>query len=89
VKKDGLQRRKLQYLIPALAEFILCAVVYCHLLREVLGNTLVKCSGSTLMSLYQREGGIGAESEGKRLQSKERKKRGALVYREGKAKRKA
>lgn len=41
------------------------------------------------MSLYQRERGIGAESEGKRLQSMERKKRGALVYREGKTKRKA
>lgn len=41
------------------------------------------------MSLYRREERIGAESEGKRLQSMKNKKSRALVYREGKAKRKA
>lgn len=89
VEKTGLQYRKLQYLDLALAKCILEAGVYCHLFRGVLSSTQAKCSGSTLMSLYQKEGGIGAESEGMRLQSTEGKKRGALVYKQAKTKRKA
>lgn len=44
--------------------FFPLAGVYCHFLREVLSSALAKCSGSIFMSLYQREGGTGAESEG-------------------------
>lgn len=88
VKKAALQWRKWQYLVSALAEFI-CSGVHCHLHREVLSSTLVKCSGSMFMPPYQGKGGTGAESEGKRLQSMERKTREALVCRQGKAKRKA
>lgn len=65
MKKVGQQWRKLQYLVLALAEFIFCAGVYCHHLRDVLRGTLAKRSNSTFMSLYQRERGIGAESEGR------------------------
>lgn len=44
--------------------FFSFAGLYCHFLREVLSSALAKYSGRTFMSLYQREGGIGAESEG-------------------------
>lgn len=85
VKKVGQQWRKLQYLVLALAEFF-CAGVYCHHLRDVLRGTLAKRSNSTFMSLYQRKRGIGAESEGKRLQSMERKKSLSVQRRKSKEK---